>query len=99
LNPDEPGTKTVSPIRPTRAVAGVDDPSHRFVAGNERVSHPWKRGHPSRPQKPLRAGADPAPVDFDQQVVICQILQVKRSHGQTFGFFDDDGERFHCSLR
>ena len=67
-----PGTNTCVPIVDPGVGAGVDNPADALVAGDERIAHSGKCGHPAREQQALGAGADAAPERLDHHVVGCR---------------------------
>ena len=56
-----PGTNTCVPIAIPASRASLDNPADALVAGDERIAHPGKCGHPAVEQQALGAGADAAP--------------------------------------
>ena len=80
-----PGTKTRSPTRNCAvAVRRCDDAADRFVTGHQRIAHAGERRHAARPEQPLGAGADAAPVDVDDDVVVARRRQVADGSSASF---------------
>ncbi len=81
-----------------RLDAGIDDPPDRFISRHQRIAHAGKLGHPTAPQQPFGAGADPAPVDLDAQIGVAHRRERQRAERKPFRRFQYDRQCVHTSV-
>ena len=81
------------------ATAGERDAADRFVSGDQRIAHAREGRHAAEPQEPLGPGADAAPFDIDDHVLVAGRGQLDLVDHEAFGLLDDDREGFHDRLR
>ena len=75
---------------------GLDDASDGFIAGHQRISHAGEVGHAAGPEQALGPGADAAPGDIDDHVLVAGGGQVERLEGGMPGGAHHDGNCLHA---
>jgi hypothetical protein len=82
-----------------RRAEDLEHLADRLVPGDQRVAEARERRHLARPEQPLGAGADPAPLDADQEVAFTGHRQLDRSYRDGLRLLQDDRERLQANCK